>query len=517
MTPRTVFSRISTTSLLGLSCLLSSCSDTPDPEELVKRNALLDPDTCKRCHPRHHQEWSGSMHAYAAVDPVFLAFNRRGQRETNGELGDFCVKCHAPVAVNMGLTKDGLNLEELPDWSKGVNCYFCHQVDAVEGTHNNPLRLANDNIMRGGIDDPTPAKYRLEDEEVVHQGASSPLFKGASPASSPMCGSCHDIVTPNGTHIERTLSEWEGSQFNKPSNIGGLGCAGCHMPAAQDQVAISPGTKARITAYHKHYMTGPDAALTAFPTPETAAEQFELNRQRREARRGNVICSTLCVLPPEPSQPDAPPVISMWLHNESAGHHWPSGASADRRAWLELVAKDKQGQTVFSTGVVPPGTPASEVEKHDPNMWLLRDRWKNAKGEETHMFWDVTQIESQVLPVNDPKDELDSEKTTWQERRYVLEGLKDASQIQSIDTKVFFRAMGVEILDDLIGSGDLDPSFRNKISTDSIFPGTLNWPSGPAVIYSDTGYGLCVSVSGTCHSPFVCSTKGGCDKPALAE
>ena len=43
------------------------------------------------------------MHAYAAEDPVFLAMNQRGQRETNGELGDFCVQCHAPVAVHVGL------------------------------------------------------------------------------------------------------------------------------------------------------------------------------------------------------------------------------------------------------------------------------------------------------------------------------------------------------------------------------------------------------------------------------
>jgi hypothetical protein len=39
------------------------------------------------------------MHAYAAEDPVFLAMNARGQRETQGALGAFCVNCHAPLAV----------------------------------------------------------------------------------------------------------------------------------------------------------------------------------------------------------------------------------------------------------------------------------------------------------------------------------------------------------------------------------------------------------------------------------
>ena len=48
------------------------------------------------------------MHAYASDDPVFRAMNQRAQRETSGALGDFCVKCHAPMAVQKALTTDGL-------------------------------------------------------------------------------------------------------------------------------------------------------------------------------------------------------------------------------------------------------------------------------------------------------------------------------------------------------------------------------------------------------------------------
>ena len=69
------------------------------PTVSLDREALLDPEACRSCHPAAYQEWSGSMHAYAAEDPVFRAMNQRGQRETGGALGDFCVKCHAPMAV----------------------------------------------------------------------------------------------------------------------------------------------------------------------------------------------------------------------------------------------------------------------------------------------------------------------------------------------------------------------------------------------------------------------------------
>ena len=79
----------------------------------LSREELLNPETCKSCHPKHYREWASSMHAYAAKDPVFLAMNQRGQRETKGKLGDFCVNCHAPMAVREGKTKDGLNLDRV--------------------------------------------------------------------------------------------------------------------------------------------------------------------------------------------------------------------------------------------------------------------------------------------------------------------------------------------------------------------------------------------------------------------
>jgi len=138
------------------------------------------------------------MHAYASEDPVFVAMNKRMQRETSGAAGSLCVGCHAPLALRLGLTKDGLNLADLSPSVRGVTCYFCHSVDAVEGTHNNPLRLAGDGIMRGGIGDPVPAP---------HGAAYSDLHDREQQKSASMCGTCHDIVTAAGSHIERTFDE----------------------------------------------------------------------------------------------------------------------------------------------------------------------------------------------------------------------------------------------------------------------------------------------------------------------
>ena len=98
---------------LGAAVALGAgaCSNDPPPEKTYAAlSELYDSKRCATCHPKHYAEWSASMHAYAAEDPVFLAMNRRGQEATHGELGSLCVNCHAPLAVRLGLTTDGSDL-----------------------------------------------------------------------------------------------------------------------------------------------------------------------------------------------------------------------------------------------------------------------------------------------------------------------------------------------------------------------------------------------------------------------
>ena len=56
---------------------------------------------CASCHPKHYREWSISQHAYAQMSPVFNAMQGTIGRLTNGTLGDFCIRCHTPVGMNL--------------------------------------------------------------------------------------------------------------------------------------------------------------------------------------------------------------------------------------------------------------------------------------------------------------------------------------------------------------------------------------------------------------------------------
>ena len=466
---------------------LQACKPEPEPEPGVELEALRDPEACAECHPLHFREWQGSMHAYAAEDPVFLAFNARGQRETNGELGDFCIKCHAPVAVALGLTEDGLNLAELPAETKGITCWFCHQVEAVEGTHNNPLRLAMDAVLRGSISD------ALEPD--AHEVGASDLFSRNHVDSSSMCGACHDIVSPAGAHVERTFAEWQASFYGDPDPedltrpaIWGLGCSECHMSRTTGAIANYPGVRGDRSR-HGHSFVGTDVALTDFPDAELGpvlrAEQLaEIEDQRRTS-----LCASLCVREEGPGAE-----VTVWLHNEGAGHSWPSGATPDRRAWVELIARDDADQTLYSSGIVAEDEAVAELE--DPALWLFRDRLFDAEGEETHDFWAAATVESNLLLAPEELS-ADADASTWQSHTYSLDALP-----ARVDMRVLLRPMGLEILHELVAGGDLDPAIIELMSTFEVAPSVLEWTPDSAVESTgEVDYGTCVSSSQGCFAP----------------
>lgn len=416
--------------------------------ETLDREGLLDPANCAGCHPDQYREWSGSMHAYAADDPVFLAMNARGQRETNGELGDFCVQCHAPMALREGATTDGLNLAEVPQHLKGVTCYFCHNVESVEGTHNNPLVLADDTVMRGSFADPAPG--------AAHDAAYSHLYDRGDPASSDLCGACHDVVTPNGFHLERTFEEWKGSLYAHETQAELQTCNRCHMQGRDGLAAAVLGAPERRVG--SHAFPGVDVAITEWPERETqrALIQRELDRS---------LLGVLCV-----ERVAGGVEIRVELENISAGHHFPSGAAHDRRVWVELVAS-RAGQVVYEGGRLPADRPLVELEAEEPDLWRMGEYVYKASGEPAHMFWDVATSTSTVLPAPtalgpwDP-DYIDPHII----RRYRLDTVVDR-----VEMKVHFRPVGLDVIDDLIDSGDLDPMFRDRFPTFTLGATQVVW------------------------------------------
>lgn len=446
---------------LGILALaLAACGgDTALPVE-----QLRDPNTCAECHPQHFVQWSGSMHAYAAEDPVFVALNKRGQRDTNNKLGDFCVKCHAPMAVQLGLT-DGIDYDPaaLPPEAKGITCYFCHNVESVGELHNNGLVLANDQTMRGGVKDPikSPAHFSAYDAKM-----DSDLNE------SEICGSCHDIVVPEaingvpgGVAIERTFLEWQQSFFATDKSPGiHLTCGSCHMISKTDVIADAEGldVPARNFGFHEHMWPAIDQALTPFPETEAQAAAIARDLDPAVAVIGPIplggtsASGGICVTP------EGGGTIKVRIDGLGIGHKFPSGSAQDRRAWIELRAFDAANNVVFESGVVPDQMDPEEIG--DPNLKFHWDQTFRADNTPAHFFWDITRTDDSKLLLQPTTLDKNSPAFDHSTRhQYVIGAL--ANQVERIEARLRVRPLPFAMLRELVDGGDLDPAILAKVPT----------------------------------------------------
>jgi len=322
---------------LGLVAV-AACGEEPvepaQPDLLVDRDfkvlAFDDPhDKCAECHAQHVAEWELSNHAYAAVDPVFLAMLRVGQEATKGKLGQFCIQCHTPPGMAMGqtvVTFDAIKVvwrQDLAELSvtarKGVSCDVCHSVTEVLEPVNARAVLTPDGTRRGTIKDPVAT--------TAHGSAYSELH-----GTSEVCGMCHAVTNPKGSLVEETFPEWaESSAASEGKN-----CQSCHMPAYAGKAA--PDGPERTL--HRHTFVGVDVSLLppeAFPGYE---ELRELTGQLLQAS-----ARLEASVDPETAN------LELTIEN-LAGHALPSGATAERQLWVEVIVTDQAGEVVFESGTV---------------------------------------------------------------------------------------------------------------------------------------------------------------------
>ncbi|HVV83939.1 MAG TPA: multiheme c-type cytochrome [Kofleriaceae bacterium] len=397
----------------------------------IDREALLDPGTCASCHPAQHAEWAGSMHAASADDPIFRALLRYGQRTTGGALGSLCVGCHAPAALAAGATTDGTDLDQVPARLRGVGCWACHSIDAVTALHNGGVERADDGVERGGIADPvdTPA----------HLSARTRLLAGDRVESSDACGACHDVHVGD-VAIEASYAEWAGSTFG-PTGAVPVSCATCHMFGRDGVAAALPDLPTR--RLHDHGFAAIDQAL--LPWPGADVQAAAIARDLAPA-----LSSKLCVVPAAGGVE-----VQVTLDNVQVGHAFPSGVTHSRRVWVEVEATAGE-ETLFASGRFAPGEPVSAAA--DPSLWLLGSTFLGADGQVVAFPWQAAAVDSELLPPSVTTDPLDPRFYHQRTHSYRVSGVPD-----DVTIAVHVEPVGLDQLDALIASGDLDPAVRERM------------------------------------------------------
>jgi hypothetical protein len=269
------------------------------------------------------------------------------------------------------------------------------------------------------------------------------------------------VVTPHGVKLERTFREYQESLFAKPGP-GFDTCSGCHMPGRPGRVAENADTKTDERVVHEHLWPAVDVALSKFPDREAQRLAVECNLSLN-ARVVSIRLGGLGEV-----------IVQL---ETSAGHHQPSGTAQDRRLWVELIAYDAKDQVLFESGAIAD----DEIEEKspadpgfDPNLVLYRDWLYDADAKPVHMFWQAAPsatypegYASLTLPV---AAELNQPHAL--EARYRI---FDFECVARVTVRLRMRAIGMDVLHDLVDSGDLDPAVLDEMPTFTLHGTALEW------------------------------------------
>jgi hypothetical protein len=223
------------------------------------------------------------------------------------------------------------------------------------------------------------------------------------------------------------------------------------MTGEIDAIATDGPTRRR----HDHRFPGVNVALLDWP--EKDAQSAAIHADLDAAIQTRVCLGT-----------DLRPVVI--LDNVMGGHSWPSGDASTRRAWVELVAYSGATE-IYRSGVIADGTSAVSTLESDADLWLLRDRLLSANGDEATFTWEATDLDSDLLPPAVTADPSDPRFYHAVSRTYPT--LPDTPDRMTL--RVHIRPIGLDVIDALIGSGDLDQRIRTMIPTLTLQGSILEW------------------------------------------
>jgi hypothetical protein len=358
-------------------------------------NALLpvtvfpSPESCGSCHTAIQNVWQQSMHAVSATDDWYVRVKETFALERGDAAVRLCAGCHAPVALLTG--EVGLYNRESAASLQGVSCSFCHTLDAVHGGNgayvSNPARvrayLGSDGLetsaqgsgLGGGF-----SRFLLWQKPEAHiqdmgRGGNSSLL-----TSGQTCQACHSF-TINNVKVQSTWDEWQASSAAKK----GVTCQACHFRQSGNPNTLEAGEVANGRARDQVFVHSLGGGST-MQSPR-AMDNIETLKQSLKL---------------EPRIQDG--VLEVKVTNLMTGHSIPTGVTDLRQLWLEVIATDSNGKTVFTSGtldrtgnvlegssmfhVVLIDSKSQKLERHD--IWrvakILEDTRIPAEGSRTSRF-----------------------------------------------------------------------------------------------------------------------------------
>jgi hypothetical protein len=345
--------------------------------------SLESSDTCGECHEDIYDMWRASAHARSMENSRFLASYRRTESRDSGSATE-CLRCHAPLAAVTG----DRDLNKKITW-EGVTCDFCHGIVWVDMTGGEPRhRVEIGPVKRGPIQ---------QAESTGHEVAFSRLHK-----DSAICVPCHEYVSPDGTAVLTTYSEWKDSQAARRGET----CQTCHMAATRANVVDPRIQRDPVAEVNLHRTPGGHSqeqlhkALKVTIAPERDGETLELTVRLKNRGAGHAV-------------PTGMPGRRIQLVVRVDTYE---GQSFEERRSYGKTFKDKQGRTV--TDVADYFAGGVELEA-DSRIAVDEERVESFRFPLASRVAADVVVKLHYLHPVDGDDEQDAHITFFSERRLV--------------------------------------------------------------------------------------------------
>lgn len=317
---------------------------------------FTDPQTCGECHADKYQEWNGSLHSMAFIDPVYQGELNKAVKAVGHEISRQCEGCHSPAGVVTGEIK-GPGVSGLSAVARaGVSCDICHSISALNHDKTPTKEPGNGSFVI------KPGEDRSDGPVLIKHGPRLPA-EGCGDgfhecqqtefhAKSDLCASCHQVFHYDKHFpIEATYHEWKHSLYSQND----IHCQDCHMVGTETFVKVADTLVKPERKDYRHYFNGANYLLyfLGAQAAEKAGDKEQAGRMMHQYEMAVKRLQNAAELEIEPVyRKGALAEVRVRVKNVRAGHNLPTSLSNIRQMWLEVIVKDEKGKIVLSTGAV---------------------------------------------------------------------------------------------------------------------------------------------------------------------
>jgi hypothetical protein len=235
------------------------------------------------------------------------------------------------------------------------------------------------------------------------------------------------------------------------------------LPGGKQQIATKtgrPNSQVFVRNFHEHLWPAVDVPLEEFPHADA------LRSAVSSCTLHNTMSSYIDIIRDE--GPQGRFTVRM---EQDAAHNFPSGATQDRRVWLELIAYDENMTEMYRLGQI--GDQELEEPAGTTHPCLFRDYVVDANGQETHDFWEVVasseERQSKLMPTTPAGGVAMPGSHTAECLDFNPPLAMAAIPPAVIDLKLRIRPMGLDVLNDLISTGHLAADVATRMPTFTVF------------------------------------------------